>query len=56
MRASCTCIHNIIIGALFSLYMDRFYCYVFRCVSEDKAYALALAVAKAFYLAYQVRP
>ena len=32
----------------------RFYCYVFRCASEDKAYALALAVAKAFYLAYQV--
>ena len=36
--------------------MCRFYCYVFRCVSEDKAYALALAVAKAFYLAYQVSP
>jgi hypothetical protein len=32
----------------------EFYCYVFRCVSEDKAYALALAVAKAFYLAYQI--
>ena len=33
---------------------NRFYCHVFRCVSEEKAYALALAVAKAFYLAYQV--
>lgn len=32
----------------------EFYCYVFRCASEDKAYALALAVAKAFYLAYQI--
>ena len=36
------------------IYCLRFYCYVFRCASEDKAYALALAVAKAFYLAYQV--
>lgn len=32
----------------------RFYCFVFRCATEEKAYALALAVAKAFYLAYQV--
>ncbi|CAI8006340.1 Low density lipoprotein receptor adapter protein 1 [Geodia barretti] len=32
----------------------EFYCHVFRCVSEEKAYALALAVAKAFYLAYQI--
>ena len=32
----------------------RFYCHAFRCISEEKAYALALAVAKAFYLAYQV--
>lgn len=32
----------------------KFYCYVFRCTSKDKSYALALAVAKAFYLAYQI--
>ena len=32
----------------------RFYCHVFRCASADKAYALALSVAKAFYLAFQV--
>lgn len=33
---------------------DLFYCYVFRCSSREKAHALALALAKAFYLAYQV--
>lgn len=32
----------------------RFYCHVFRCASADKAYALALSVAKAFYLAFQI--
>ena len=32
----------------------RFYSYVFRCANKEKSYALALAVAKAFYLAYQV--
>ena len=33
---------------------NTFHCHVFRCKSEDKAYALALSVAKAFYLAYQI--
>ncbi len=33
---------------------DQFYCYVFRCASKEKAYAVALTLAKAFYLAYQV--
>ena len=33
---------------------DLFYCYVFKCSSREKAHALALALAKAFYLAYQV--
>lgn len=33
---------------------DLFYCHVFQCSSREKAHALALALAKAFYLAYQV--
>lgn len=33
---------------------EQFYCYVFRCTSKEKAYAVALTLAKAFYLAYQV--
>lgn len=32
----------------------HFYCYVFRCMHAEKAYALALSLAKAFYLAYQI--
>lgn len=32
----------------------NFHCYVFKCRNEDKAYALALSIAKAFYLAYQI--
>ena len=28
---------------------------MFRCANKDKAYALAVTLAKAFYLAYQVR-
>ena len=31
----------------------RFYCFVFRSASKEKAYAIVLTVAKAFYLAYQ---
>ena len=31
-----------------------FYCYVFRASSQEKAYALALSISKAFYLAYQI--
>ena len=32
----------------------HFYCYVFRCTHAEKANALALSLAKAFYLAYQI--
>ena len=32
----------------------RFNCYVFQCTNPDKAHTLALAIAKAFYLAYQI--
>ena len=32
----------------------RFHCHVFSCANKDKAHAVALTVAKAFYLAYQV--
>ena len=32
----------------------RFNCYVFQCTSAEKAHTLALAIAKAFYLAYQI--
>lgn len=32
----------------------RFHCYVFSCANKDKAHAIALTVAKAFYLAYQI--
>ena len=31
----------------------RFYCFVFCSASKEKAYAIVLTVAKAFYLAYQ---
>ena len=31
-----------------------FCCYVFRAVSKEKAYAMALSVTKAFYLACQI--
>ncbi len=31
-----------------------FCCYVFRAVSKEKAYSLALSVTKAFYLACQI--
>ena len=37
---------------LLSLFL-RFYCFVFRSASKEKAYAIVLTVAKAFYLAYQ---
>ena len=33
---------------------NTFSCYVFRASSEEKAYALALSISKAFYLAYQI--
>ena len=33
---------------------NKFNCYVFRASSEEKAYALALSISKAFYLAYQI--
>ena len=32
----------------------RFCCYVFRAASKDKAYAMALSITKAFYLACQI--
>ena len=32
----------------------QFYCYVFKCTHAEKACALALSLAKAFYLAYQI--
>ena len=32
----------------------RFNCYVFQCTIAEKAHTLALAIAKAFYLAYQI--
>ena len=32
----------------------QFHCHVFRCANKDKAHAVALTVAKGFYLAYQV--
>ena len=31
----------------------RFYCFVFHSASKEKAYAIVLTVAKAFYLTYQ---
>ena len=33
---------------------NLFCCYVFRAISEEKAYALALSISKAFYLACQI--
>ena len=31
-----------------------FYCYVFKMASKEKAFALALSITKAFYLACQI--
>ena len=33
---------------------NRFCCYVFKAANPDKAYALALSISKAFYLACQI--
>ena len=33
---------------------NQFFCFVFKSLKEEKSYALALSLAKAFYLAYQI--
>ena len=65
MEQLCAFVKMLIVSALeelfyfpsssFFLFLDnRFSCYVFKASNPDKAYALALSISKAFYLACQI--